>query len=212
MKKLMTIVMLIAVASVMSAPLALASSTVSTPSIATQAVVDGALSMTVVLKKNNYLGAVVTSIDFGKLIELTPTTGSLRSSPNSTTGTGNVTAFITANSHGLPYTVTTKGTVLTSGTNTIPGGACGVAVTYATGDNNGAAKPATLTLASPQSWVSTTDKTLFSNTGSPAAMSTVQAAYSITDDTAGGALGGALVPLSQPGGTYTGAMTISVTA
>jgi hypothetical protein len=41
-------------------------------------------------------------------------------------------------------------------------------------------------------------------------MRTIQAHYSITDDPAAGASGA--VPASQPGGTYTGTVTFTVTA
>ncbi len=210
MKKLLTLVTLVAVTVVMGAPMAMASTTVSSSTYTTNAVVDGAMSLTVELRKNSSVGVVVTSMDFGKLVELSPTTGTLRSSPTSTTGTGSIVAMITANSHGLPYVISTKGSALTSGSNSLPAGACGVAPLYEPLDNKGAPKPTGATVGGATSWVSATDKVLYTSESGVAAMRTIQASYSITDDPVGGGSTG--VPLNQAGGTYTGTLTISVTA
>src|SRR3989338_1130568 len=95
--------------------------------------VDGSLSLTVALKKNTSTGATLTAMDFGRLVDIG--TGTLRSSPTSTTGTGNVTAMVSANSHGLPYVITQNGTLLSNGTTTLPAGACTVVPGYNTLDN-----------------------------------------------------------------------------
>jgi hypothetical protein len=206
MKKLIAVVTLVVTGIYLAVPSAFAAASSAGP-YTVSAEVDGALSMTVVLKKNNSAGATITAMDFGKLVDIG--TGTLRSSPTSTTGTGSAVAFITANSHGLPYTITQTGTVLTSGVNTLPSGACTVVPVYATADNGGAAKPAGAVVGSAGTWVATNKAIYTSETGT-AALRTVQAIYSVTDDPAAGATAG--VPLNQAGGTYTATATITVTA
>jgi hypothetical protein len=70
--------------------------------------------------------------------------------------------------------------------------------------------PAGAALGAKGTWVSGTDKTVYTSETGTAAMRVIQNIYSITDDPAAGATTG--VPLNQPGGTYTGTLTISVTA
>lgn len=189
-----------------SAPAFAATSTQSFPA---SALVDGSLSMNIVVRKNSTAGAVITSMAFGQLQDIG--TGTLRSSATGpgNTGTGNATASITANSHGLPYSITQTGTALSNGTTTLPSGACTVVPVYAAADNGGAAKPAAAVLGSAGTWVST-NKALYTSETGTAAMRTIQAIYSITDDPAAGSTAG--VPVSQAGGTYTGTITFTVTA
>ena len=169
--------------------------TQTTGAIPTSASVDGALSMTVVMKKNDSAGATVTSMDFGKLVDIG--TGTLRSSATSTTGTGAVDVFITANSNGLPYTISQTGTAMSNGATTLPSGACNFVPVYAAADNGGAAMPAGAALGAKGTWVSGSAKNIYVSETGTAAMRTIQAFYSITDDSAAGATTG--VPLSQPG-------------
>ena len=166
--------------------------------------VNGALTLSVALKKNSSTGATVTSMDFGQLVDIG--TGTLRSSPSSTTATGNVTAMISANSHGLPYTITQTGTTLSNGATTLPSGACTVVPVYAALDNGGAALVGAL--GTKGTWVAS-GKTLYTSDAA-GSIRTIQAVYSVTDDPAAGATTG--VPLNQAGGTYNGTVTFTVTA
>ena len=184
---------------------AMAASNTSDPFVIT-AEVTATLTLSVTLKKNDSSGAVVTGMDFGRLVDIG--TGTLRSSATSTTATGAVAAFITTNSHGTPYTVTQTGTALSNGTTTLPSGACTVVPTYSAADNGGASMPAGAVVGSAGSWVGT--RTLYTSETGLAAMRTITAYYSITDDTAAGATTG--VPMNQPGGAYTGTITITATA
>lgn len=205
MKKLLSIA-LVAVAVLSGATPSFAAS-VSNGPINMSASVPGALTLSLVLKKNDFAGAVVTSMDFGELVNVG--TGTLRSSTTSTTGTGAVAAFISANSQGLPYTIKQTGTALSNGTTTLPSGACVVKPVYAAADNGGQAQPAGAVLGTGGSWVAT-DKVLYQSETGTAAIRTIQAYYSVTDDPAAGATTG--VPINQAPGSYTGTVTITVTA
>lgn len=205
MKKIMIFAMIVVTAAAMVSPVAMAATT-STPSIATSASVASNLTLNVVMKKNDFAGATVTSMNFGQLVDIG--TGTLRSSPTSTTGTGAVAAFITANSQGLPYTITSTGTAMSNGTTTLPSGALTVVPVYAAADNGGQAKPAAAVVGSAGTWIGT--RTLYTSETGTAALRTIQAIYSVTDDPAAGATTG--VPVSQAAGTYNGTVVITVTA
>jgi hypothetical protein len=182
--------------------------TVSSGPVNVNASVNGDLSMTLTLRQNSSTGAVVSSMDFGQLVESVP--GELRSSSTSTTGTGSVVASITANSHGVPYSIKQTGTALSNGTVTIPAGACTVVPVYATQDNGGASLPSGAALGTAGTWVAS-DKVLYtSETTSTAALRTIQNHYSVTGDPAAGAT--AAVPVNQPGGSYSSTVTFTVTA
>lgn len=188
------------------APSAYATSSTS-GSIMLGAEVDGTLSMTIVLKKNYYGGDVVTSMDFGRLVDIG--TKTLRSSPTSTTGTGAIAAFIYITSFSnTPYTLTQTGTLLTKATGvSLPAGACTVVPLYVDGDNGGVAKPGDAYPGSMGTWVAT-DKLLYYS-GAQGLSRCVTAYYSITDDTAAGAT--SFVPLNQAGGEYSGMITFTAT-
>lgn len=167
--------------------------------------VDGTLTLTVALHKNDGSGPLVSVMDFGRLVDLG--TGTLRSSASSTTGTGAIAAFVTVNSRGVPYTVTQTGTPMSSGLSTLPDGALTVKPVYAAEDNGGQALPPGASLGAPGTWVAT-NKVLYVS-GPSGAIRTFQAYYSITDDPAAGATTG--VPLTQPAGDYTGTVTLTAT-
>ena len=199
---------LIVTAFVLSAAVPAAfAATATSGAITTSASVSGTLTLTTVMKKNSSTGAIITSMDFGQLADIG--SGTLRSSATGTTSTGAVDMFITANSHGLPYTITQTGTAMSNGTTTLPAGALTVVPVYATADNGGAAKPTGATLGTAGTWVAT-NKALYTSETGTAAMRTIQAVYSVTDDPAAGATSS--VPLNQAAGTYTGTVTITVTA
>ncbi len=202
MKKVISLAVLAMVAFAMPAYAASTSS----PAITTSAQVLSALTLNVSLHKNSSTGAVVTAMDFGSLQNIG--TGTLRSSTTGSTGTGNVTAMISANSQSLPYTITQNGTNMSNGSTTLPSGALGVVPVYASQDNGGAALPAGAVLGTKGSWVG--NRTLYTSESGAAQIRVIQAIYSITDDPAGGATAG--VPLNQAPGTYTGTVTITVTA
>ena len=205
MKKVIAFSLIVLTAATMVSPIAMAAST-STAPIVTSASVAAGLSLNVVLKRNDFSGATVTDMNFGQLVNIG--TGTLRSSPTSTTGTGAVVAFISSNSQGLPYTLTSTGTTMSNGTTTLPSGALNVVPIYAAADNGGAAKPPAAVVGSAGSWVGT--RTLYTSETGAAQARTIQAVYSVTDDPAAGATAG--VPLSQPAGTYNGTVVITVTA
>ena len=205
MKKLIATATLIVTVLTFASPSVFAATSSSGP-YTVSASVDGTLSMSVVVRKNSSVGAIITAVDFGKLVDIGANT--LRSAATSTTGTRNATAMITANSHGLPYTITQTGTTLSNGTTTLPSGACTVVPVYATQDNGGLAKPAGAVVGTAGSWVGT--RTLYTSETGIAAMRTIQAVYSITDDPIAGAT--SAVPLNQAGGNYSGTVTITVTA
>ena len=180
--------------------------TTSTAPIATSATVLGGLTLSVTLKKNDFAGAVVTSMNYGNLVDIG--TGTLRSTATGSTGTGAVAAFISANSQSLPYTITQVGTVMSNGSTTLPNGALNVVPVYATADNGGLGIPAGAALGTKGTWVGS--RTLYTSEPGSAAIRTRQAIYSVTDDPAAGATSG--VPQSQATGIYTGTVTITVTA
>jgi hypothetical protein len=181
--------------------------TASSGPIPVSAIVDGSLSLSVQMKKNGSLGPAISSMAFGTLEDIG--TGTLRSSEDGSTGTGNVTVMLSANSHGLRYTITQTGTALSNGTATLPAGACTVVPLYIAADNAGLTKPAAAVVGTPGTWVAT-NKVLYQSETGVAAQRTIQAIYSITDDEDAGATTG--VPTSQPGGTYNGTVTFTVTA
>lgn len=206
MKKSISIIVVALVVAASVAPLVYAAQATSGP-INTRASVAGGLSQTIVIRKNNSAGAIITTIDFGQLADIG--TGTLRSDPNGTTGTGDAVAFITPNSQGLPYVTTVDGTVMSNGTTTLPNGALVVVPVYATQDNGGLAKPSGATLGTAGSWVGT-GKVLYQSESGIAAARTFQAHFSVTDDPTAGST--ASVPLSQASGQYAGTVTITTTA
>ena len=178
-------------------------------SIDTQADVDGALTVTVKLFKNDTNGPDVTSsgrFDFGELRDLG--TGSLRSSAASSTGTGAGLVLVTVNSHGIPWVLTEAGSGMSSGTNNLPGGALGMKPVYAASDNGGITDGV---LASPCCWVASTPRTVYtSDTAGP--QRTIRIYHSITDDPNEGAEPAkGVVPINQVPGSYSGAITYTAT-
>ena len=204
MKKIISIAVLGAMALGFDVP-AFAAST-STAPIATSAQVLSALTLSVVLRKNSSVGAIISSMDFGSLMNIG--TGTLRSSTTGSTGTGNVTAMISANSQSLPYQITQSGTTMSNGTTTLPSGALTVVPVYSSADNGGAGLPAGASIGTAGPWLGS--RTLYTSEPGAAAIRTIQAVYSVTDDPAAGATTG--VPLNQSAGTYNGTVTITVTA
>ena len=206
MNKLTTLAVLAIAVWALTTPVAFAA-TQSTAPITITAQVNGALSISVNLFKNSVSVAndiPDNAINFGNLNNDLGT-GNLRSTTTGSTGTGNVTALISAVSSGVQYTITQTGTQLTSGVNTIPSGATTVVPQYIPADNGGAALVGTM--GTNGSWVGT--KTLYTSNAA-GALRVIQAIYSVTDDPAAGST--AVVPLSQAAGTYAGTVTFTVTA
>ncbi len=166
--------------------------------------VDGTLTLTVAMRKNDPSGELIGLMDFGLL---TPRGNALVSSSNSTTGTGVVVALITVNSRGVAYTVSQTGTPMSNGTSAFPDGACVLKPDYKADDNAGQSLPAGASLGSPGSWV-TTNKILYIS-GPSGETRTFQTLYTITDNPAYGATNG--VPLYQQSGAYKGTVTITAT-
>ena len=143
------------------------------------------------------------AMDFGTL---QGGTGTLRSSTSGSTGTGDVVVLISGVSSGLPYTITeTSAAPLTSGTNTVPPGACVVTPVYADADNGGASLVGAL--GTPGSWVGT--RILYTS-DAIGSIRTIQAHFAVVDTGTPGATEN--VPLNQPAGTYTGTVTFTVSA
>lgn len=199
-----------------SIPMARAA-TLSSPLFNAKAVVSGETTMTVVLRKNDFQGAEVQSMDFGTLVEKTFTDPnnpakvykSLRSDTTGSTGTAAILAWITANTHGNPYVVSQSGTALTNGGNMIPAGCCTVVPVYNATDNGGAAQPGGSKVGDKGTWVMP-DKPLYTSESGSAQMRTISCFYSITDDPATGAT--AACPIGQPVGIYSGTVTFTVTS
>ena len=207
MKQLTKITAVAAAILIMASPTAFAATASSAP-ISISAVVSGALTITVDLFKNSVSAGndiPDTAMNFGTLNNDLGT-GNLRSTTTGSTGTGSVVALISANSSGLPYTITQNSPVaLTSGANTLPAGATTVVPVYSPFDNGGQALVGSVGAAG--SWVGT--RTLYTS-NAVGATRVIQAHYSVTDDPAAGAT--AVVPLNQAAGTYSGTVTFTVTA
>ena len=206
MKKTLAVFMIAMTAMVCVAP-AQAATSVQGP-FTVSAAVASALSLTVVMKQNDFNGATVTSMNFGNLVNIG--TGTLRSSATSTTGTGAVDVFLSANSQGLAYSITQTGSPMSNGSSTLPAGACIVKPVYAAADNNNVAMPAGASLGTGGTFTSASSKLLYQSELGAAQARTIQAIYSITDDPAAGATSG--VPTSQPSGTYSSTVTYTLTA
>ena len=155
------------------------------------------------LREMTFVGAVGTP-DEGKIFK------ELRSDDQ--TGIGGFVVLLSANSHGLAYVITqTADHALTNGTADIPGGACRIVPFYADADSNGQGPiPSGASVGPKASWVTAGSNTIYTS-GSGAGLRTVQAHLSIagTDPGAGGTTP---VPVTQPGGSYSGHVTFTVTA
>lgn len=113
--------------------------------------------------------------------------------------------YLTANSQGLPYTITQNGTTVSNGTATLPNNACKVTPSYESGSNGGAALVGTVGTAG--TWVG--NRTLYTSNSS-GAVRTINAYYGLVGDPAQGA--GNFVPENQASGTYSGTVVFTVTA
>ena len=203
MKNLTKYVTVFVIVFLVASPSAFAAQTSTSP-ISISATVAPAIALNVVLKQNSSTGATVTAMNFGKLVDIG--TGTLRSSPTSTTATGSVVAMVAVNGQGTSLTLTQAGTSLTGTAGTLPTGACTVVSQYVAADNGGSAIPSGAVANYKGTWLTT--HTLYTDpTGSAR---TIQASYSVTDDPAAGATTG--VPLSQAAGTYAGTVTFTLTA
>lgn len=177
--------------------------TASTPTFSASAVVPATIQMNVGLAQNTTDGPALSNMNFGTL--QVAGTGALRSSPNSSTGTGSAVAIISAIGSGIPYAITQTGSAPTTGVDTIPAGACTVVPVYSSADNTGASFVGTL--GAPGSWVAT-NKVLYTSDAEGSGR-VIQAHYAITDDPASG--GTAAVPSDQPPGTYSSTVTFTIT-
>ncbi len=164
------------------------------------AIVDGQVSISLVLTENTSTGATLTSVNFG---ELEPDSGGVTMH-----SARNVVISITANTHGLPYVIKQTGSSLTTGSETIPPGSCVVTPVYTAADNAGADQPPGSSLGAAGSWVAT-DKVLYASESGTAAMRTIQNIYAITSDPGAGAT--STVPSEQPGGNYSSSLTLTAT-
>ncbi|GEM_PF-2114491 len=212
MKTLTTIVAFIVMVFTLALPAFAA--TASTPAFNVNASVDGALSITATLFKDSATGPTgssIAAINFGQLQVFTNTSTGGQTLRSSDTGTGAVmggaVALVSANSHGAHYVITQTGTALTSGTNTIPIGACRMVPFYSTGDllggvAQGAAPAGAVPSTTKASWVTTGGpaNTLYNSEVSPTQVRVMQAHFSVSDDPATGS--STAVPTNQPGGTY----------
>lgn len=174
---------------------------VSTSPINVNASVDGSLSLQVKIFRNDIDGTEVAAMNFGGLKDIG--TGTLRSN-NDAGNTAAFLAYITSNSHGLPYTVTQTGTAMSNGSTTLPSGALAVKPLILAVDNGGTADG---TAGTAGTWIGT--KTLYTSTAA-GPLRSVRAYYAITDDPNAGASTG--VPQDQAGGNYAGTVTFTLTA
>ena len=165
MKKTLSLAMIALTAFACVTPFAQAATSVQGP-FTVSASVASALALTVVMKKNDFAGATVASMNFGNLIDIG--TGTLRSSATGTTGTGAVAVFLSANSQGAPYSITQTGTPMSNGSTTLPAGACIVKPVYAAADNGGSTMPAGATLGTGGTWTSASPKLIYQSEGGAA--------------------------------------------
>ncbi len=207
MKKTLTASMIVFTVMVCVAPCAEAATDVKGP-IVVAATVSSQLSLTVVMKRNNFAGATINSMNFGNLID--SGSGITGSNPSSTTGTGAVDVFLSANTQGAPYSIMQTGTPMSNGTTILPDGACIVKPIYDAADNGGLAMPAGASLGTGGTFTSASPKLLYQSEGGVAQARTVQALYSITDDPAAGAT--ADIPVNQGAGTYSSTVTYTLVA
>jgi len=175
------------------------------PSYVVSAEVPGTFTLNLELHKNDISGGIVSSMNFGELVDVG--THTLRSSPTSTTLTGAVLAVLSASTHGAPYTIKQTGTALSSGTSVIPQGACCMKPVYVDSDN-GFPIPSGASLGAAGSWVST-DKLIYSSEAGTAEARVVRVYYAISDDPAAGST--EAVPLTHPAGSYSGIITFTAT-
>ncbi|MBI4353501.1 MAG: hypothetical protein HY593_06235 [Candidatus Omnitrophica bacterium] len=177
--------------------------------------VSSTITLNVQLFKNEAWTTEVSDMNFGSLKEVefpNPDNPdqpykSLRSSEQGSTGTAKICAVVSANTHGLPYTITQTGTILSNGASQIPAGACVVVPVYVADDNGGYSMPSGSQLGVNGSWV-TTNKVLCMSNASGQSFA-FRGYYSITDDPNAGAT--EAVPIDQRAGTYTGVITFTVT-
>lgn len=216
MKKLTQLVAVTTALWLAASPVALAADGPNPQTFNVSASVDGSLTLSANLFKalpnNGGPGASITSFAFGQLQEVTfenPNGPPFRELRSSDTGTGALmgagVALLSANSHGVPYTIRQEGTALTSGANTIPTGACVVNTAYSTEDNGGQALVGSLGQGGP--W--NVQRTLYTSNAA-GDIRTMQAYYSVTGDPAANAT--AAVPVTQPAGNYAATVTFTAVA
>jgi len=125
---------------------------------------------------------------------------------------GGAVALLSANSHGAHYVISQTGTALTSGTNTIPAGACRMVPVYSSSDLLGGVAqgpiPAGASIGAKASWVTATGNTIYNSEASNTAVRIAQAHFSVTDDPTTGA--NAAVSVNQAGGSYSATVTFTV--
>ena len=172
--------------------------TVSAPTITSTAVVSNVMTLTVDLRRDIAGFPDIANDQAMNFGTLTVQGGTL----NAVEG---IVAFIAANTHHDPYTVTsTIATTLTSGVNTIPAGAFVLNAAYAAADNGGAANEGTINYSGTAVG---TAKTIYTSGGTHS-LRTVQAHYYVGNQGPGSTT---FIPADQADGTYTATCTISET-
>ncbi len=189
MKKIIAIAAVLVFA--LSAVPAFAGSTANVPISAS---ITSQLELAATVYQGNVGGPVVTSMDFGALVNDTPN-GALRADDF-------YTVFLTSNSSGRKYTVKETSSAPTNGTNSLEAGACIV-----TPHANGATLPTGSTLGTRGSFVAT-DKVIYTSEDA-GSLQSVAAAFAITNDPANGAT--EFIPADKQGGNYTSNATFTLT-
>ena len=154
-----------------------------------------------VVNADGTTGAVSPSLAFGNL---TNQGGTLKPASTSAAFVALLNAVATDSALTTPYTITATSTALTSGGNTLPAGACIVTPVYIAADNGGVTDG---TLGARNNWIGA--RTIYTSTAARP-IRNVRAYFAITDDPAAGST--AVVPLSQPSGSYTATTTFTMTA
>ena len=209
MKRLIAVISILCVGYTANSNLALAAS-VSSNAIPVSAAVANTLALDVIIKQNSTTGATLASGNFGTLQPFVQANGgkTLRSSVAGSTGTSTVVILASGTFNGgTGYTITSTGTPLTSGANTLPTGACTIVPTYNAADNGGAILVGAV--GASGSWTGAGAKTLYTSNATGSSR-TITSFMSITDDPAAGAT--TAVPFDQAAGTYNGTITFTITA
>jgi hypothetical protein len=208
MKRITSIIGLLMFFSIAS-PLGATAASLSAPVITVNAAVETNMSLTVTLKKNDWNGATISSMDFGTL-KPGILGDTLISSTAGSTQTGDVLVWIYAHAQGAPFAIQQTGTPLVSGVNKIPEGACMVTPVWITQDNQGKSMPSGAALGNRGSWIKT-NKILYTSEPGTTTYAGIRAYYAIGDFNQGPpALD--MVPLYQPAGSYSGTVVITMTA
>ena len=164
--------------------------------------VSSALSLeTAIIQNDLGVTSPVAAMNFGPL------------NPNGAGGLSSTrffTVYLTAHTQQAAYIISQNGQDLNNNAGaTLPDGAQNMVIVYVPSDNGGAQIPNGAALGTPISGTWVGNRTIYDSENTPAAERTVQAIYGLLSNPALG--NGNFVPSNQPGGNYSGQITLTVT-